>query len=198
MAPVTQLAAGDARNVTAFAMSRGAPHRASGMARVRCSIASLVMRSGSTAVPTSPAVASANRSVPAAGGRANAFSTPSVGTGPGATAFTRTLAEAHSSASVRVRASMPPFAAVVQRHRNVHDASAPRCAQVWQRGLGAEERAGQVDLDDAPPRVRAHRFGRNVEVAGGVVHEQVQPPVPRRDAGHDLAYTVGIAHVERC
>jgi hypothetical protein len=82
-----------------------------GMARARCSIASLVMPSGSTAVPVSPAVAFVNRSV-AAAGRANAFSTPSVGTGPGATAFTRTLADAHSSASVRVRASMPPFAAV--------------------------------------------------------------------------------------
>jgi hypothetical protein len=83
----------------------------------------------------------------------------------------------------------------VQRHRDVHDASTPGRAQVWKRGLRTEERAGQVDLDDAPPRVRAHRFGRRVKVAGRVVDEQIETAVALADLAHHGAHTFGIPNV---
>ena len=56
-------------------------------------------------------VGMAGRSDPPPGG-VKAFRTPSVGIGPGATAFTRIPSTAHSSARVRVSASTPALAAV--------------------------------------------------------------------------------------
>ncbi len=53
-----------------------------------------------------------NRSGASLPGGVNAFLTPSVGIGPGATALTVILSLAHSRASVRVSASTPAFAAV--------------------------------------------------------------------------------------
>src|SRR5688572_7168380 len=66
-----------------------------------------------------------------------------------------------------------------------------------QRRLRAEERAEQIDLDDAPPRVRAHRLRRDVEIPGGVVHQQVESPMLFRDAGEDGSRALGITYVER-
>src|SRR5438270_11287499 len=98
MEPVTQAAAGEARNATMFAMSAGAPHLHNGIDFLAYASSA---RSTAKTSGTPPAL-----------GGVNAFLTPSVGIGPGATAFTRMPCRAHSNARVRVRASMPAFAAV--------------------------------------------------------------------------------------
>jgi hypothetical protein len=68
---------------------------------------------------------------------------------------------------------------------------------VRERSLGAEERSEEIDLDDAAPRVRAHRFRRHVKIAGGVIHEQIQPAVLPRDVGDHHARALRISHVQR-
>src|SRR5580704_1106113 len=91
--PVIQSPAGDAKYATMLPISAGVPQRPRGILRRACSSITV-----STAGP--PA------------GWVNALRTPSVGMGPGAVAFTRIFAGAHSTASVRVRASTPALAAV--------------------------------------------------------------------------------------
>jgi hypothetical protein len=85
----------------------------------------------------------------------------------------------------------------VQRHRDVHDAPAAGSTHEWQHGLRAEKRAEQIDLDDTPPGIGAHRCRRHVEVACGVVDEKVETPVLVRYLTHDRLDTLGISNIQR-
>ena len=138
-------------------------------------------------------------------GGVNAFFTPSVGIGPGATALTVIRSPAHSSASVRVSASTPGLgrrgvrherpAAVVQGHRDRDDAAAALRLHHRVDRLAAVEGAVEIGLDHRAPGVGRQRRGRRVEVAGGVVHQEVDPAVLPGDPLHHARDRLGLAHV---
>ena len=126
-----------------------------------------------------------NRSGASLPGGVNAFFTPSVGIGPGATALTVMRSRAHSSARVRVSASTPGLggggvghqrpAAIVQRHRDRDDAAAALRLHQRIRRLAAVEGTVEVGLDHGPPAIRRERRAGGVEVPGGVVDQDVEP-----------------------
>lgn len=130
MAPVTNCAAGEHKNTAAPAMSRGSPHRASG---VRARIASL--RSGSS------------RSARVSGVR----------THPGAMALTRIPSAAYASASDLVSCATPPLLALYPGTRpppwnastdavlTIEPLPRPADAQLVARERAATHRTGQVD-----------------------------------------------------
>lgn len=54
----------------------------------------------------------------------------------------------------------------------------------------------QVEVDDRAPALGPHLGRRRRELAAGVVHQPVEPPVPRDHIREDLVDQLGIADVE--
>jgi hypothetical protein len=71
---------------------------------------------------------------------------------------------------------------VAEKRRDVHDHSAARFEHRARRGLRAEERRAEVDVDDALPDLARERLGLAQLTGSGVVHEHVQPAELVQDA----------------